>query len=73
MATIEEVRRVVAHNKIYLTFDIACLDPAFAPGTGTPAVEGLSSDQTLAIMRGLTKINFIAMDVVEVALAYDTH
>ena len=71
MATIREVRRVVAHNKIYLTFDIDCLDPAFAPDTGTPVVGGLSSAQTLAIMRGLAKINFIATDVVEVAPAYD--
>ncbi len=72
VATIEEIRRVVADNKAYLTFDIDCLDPAFAPGTGTPVVGGLSSAQALAIMRGLTKINFIAMDVVEVAPAYDT-
>ena len=72
MATIEEIRRVVAHNKAYLTFDIDCLDPAFAPGTGTPVVGGLSSAQALAIMRGLTEINFIGMDVVEVAPAYDT-
>ena len=70
-ATTEEVRRVVGDNKAYLTFDIDCLDPAFAPGTGTPVVGGLSSAQALEIMRGLTGINFIAMDMVEVAPDYD--
>ena len=70
-ATIEEIRRVVAGHKTYLTFDIDCLDPAFAPGTGTPVVGGLSSAQALSIMRGLTDINFVGMDIVEVSPAYD--
>ena len=70
-ATIEEIRRVVADHT-YLTFDIDCLDPAFAPGTGTPVVGGLSSAQALSIMRGLTDVNFVGMDVVEVSPAYDT-
>ena len=70
--TIEEIRRVVENHKTYLTFDIDCLDPAFAPGTGTPVVGGLSSAQALSIMRGLTGINFIGMDVVEVSPTYDS-
>ena len=69
--TIEEIRRVVENHKTYLTFDIDCLDPAFAPGTGTPVVGGLSSAQALSIMRGLAGINFIGMDVVEVSPTYD--
>jgi agmatinase len=66
-----EVRRIVARNKAYLTFDIDCLDPAFAPGTGTPVAGGLTSAQAIAILRGLAGIDFVGMDVVEVAPAYD--
>ena len=56
---------------MYVTFDIDCLDPAYAPGTGTPVVGGLSSAQALAILRGLGSLNMVGMDVVEVAPAYD--
>ncbi len=62
---------VVGQSPAYLTFDIDCLDPAFAPGTGTPVPGGLSSAQALGILRGLGEINFVGMDVVEVAPAYD--
>ena len=55
----------------YLTFDIDCLDPSCAPGTGTPEVGGLHAWQARAIITRLTGINFIGMDVVEVAPAYD--
>ncbi len=68
---IERVLARVGDRKAYLTFDIDCLDPAFAPGTGTPVVGGLSSAQALAILRGLGSLNFIGADVVEVAPAYD--
>ena len=61
----------VAGRKVYLTFDIDCLDPAFAPGTGTPVAGGLSSAQALAILRALGEVDFVGMDVVEVAPAYD--
>ena len=71
-STIEEIQRVVSGHKTYLTFDIDCLDPAYAPGTGTPVVGGLSSAQSLSIMRGLTDIDFVGMDIVEVSPAYDT-
>lgn len=56
---------------VYLTFDIDCLDPAFAPGTGTPVCGGLSSDKILKIIRALKGINLIGMDVVEVSPPYD--
>jgi agmatinase len=68
---IEQIRETVGDTPAYLTFDIDCLDPAFAPGTGTPVVGGLSSAQALAILRGLGDLNFIGADVVEVAPAYD--
>jgi agmatinase len=70
-AVASEVRRIVGRNKAYLTFDIDCLDPAFAPGTGTPVAGGLSSAQALGIMKGLAGIDFVGMDIVEVAPAYD--
>ena len=70
-AVIAECRRIVADHPAYLTFDIDCLDPSFAPGTGTPVVGGLSTFQARSILRGLGDINLIAMDVVEVAPAYD--
>ena len=70
-AVVAEVKRIVGNNKAYLTFDIDCLDPAFAPGTGTPVAGGLSSWQALAILRGLTGMNLIGMDLVEVSPPYD--
>jgi len=70
-AVTERILEVVGNNKAYLTFDIDCLDPAFAPGTGTPVAGGLSSAQALAILRSLGELNFIGADVVEVAPAYD--
>jgi agmatinase len=54
-----------------MTFDIDCLDPAFAPGTGTPVAGGLSSREALSVLRGLGSLNFVGGDVVEVAPAYD--
>ena len=66
-----EARRIVGDNKVYLTFDIDCLDPSCAPGTGTPVCGGLSTHQALEIVRGLAGIRLIGMDVVEVAPAYD--
>ena len=68
---LEQVLGTVGDKAAYLTFDIDCLDPAFAPGTGTPVAGGLSSAQALAILRGLGDINFVGADVVEVAPAYD--
>ncbi|MFN2167969.1 MAG: agmatinase [Anaerolineae bacterium] len=70
-AVAEEVRRIVGDNKVYLTFDIDCLDPSYAPGTGTPVCGGLSTHQALEIVRGLSGVNLVGMDVVEVAPVYD--
>jgi len=70
-AAILEIRRVVGRRKAYLTFDIDCLDPAFAPGTGTPVAGGLSSAEALTILRALGQLELVGMDVVEVAPAYD--
>jgi agmatinase len=70
-AVAEEIKRVVGDNKTYLTFDIDCLDPSCAPGTGTPVCGGLSSYQALEIIRGIAGINLVGMDVMEVAPAYD--
>jgi agmatinase len=58
-------------HEVYLTFDIDCLDPSVAPGTGTPVCGGLSSHQALEIIRGLRGINIVGMDLMEVAPAYD--
>ena len=68
---IEETRKVLADNPVYLSFDIDCLDPSYAPGTGTPVCGGLTSHQAIAILRGLVGINVVGMDIVEVAPAYD--
>ncbi len=70
-AAVGEIRRVVGDHKAYLTFDIDCLDPSFAPGTGTPVCGGLSTRQAQAILRGLAPIDFVGMDLVEVAPVYD--
>lgn len=70
-ATIETIKRTVGNHKAYLTFDIDALDPAFAPGTGTPVPGGLTSNQVLEIFRGIWSIDFIGMDMVEVAPDYD--
>lgn len=70
-ATVAEILRVVGDNKAYVTFDIDCLDPSFAPGTGTPVCGGLSTAQALGILRGLEPLELVGMDVVEVAPAYD--
>jgi len=70
-AIVEAIRLRVGDHPVYLTFDIDCLDPAFAPGTGTPVCGGLSTVQALEILGGLRGINLVGMDVVEVAPAYD--
>ena len=55
----------------YLSFDVDCLDPAYAPGTGTPVVGGLSSYETQQILRNLNIENLVGADVVEVNPSYD--
>jgi agmatinase len=63
---------VVGDAPAYLSVDIDVLDPAFAPGTGTPEIGGLASWQAQAILRRLQGLRFVGMDLVEVAPAYDT-
>ena len=67
----ERIRSVLADGLSYLSFDIDALDPAFAPGTGTPEVGGLATWQVRAILRRLTGLRFAGMDVVEVSPPYD--
>lgn len=68
---IARAREVVGDRPVYLSFDIDSLDPAFAPGTGTPEVGGLSTREAQAILRGLAGLRFVGGDVVEVAPQYD--
>jgi len=70
-AVIDKALEIVGDNKTYLTFDIDCIDPAFAPGTGTPVAGGLSTAQALEILRHLKGVDFVGMDVVEVSPPYD--
>ena len=71
-AAAEKARAIVGERPVYLTFDIDCLDPAFAPGTGTPVWGGLSSAQAEHTLRDLAGINLVGGDVVEVSPPYDS-
>ena len=71
-AIIARARAVVGDQPFYLSYDIDSLDPAFAPGTGTPEVGGLTPREALAILRGLAGLMVAGGDVVEVAPQYDT-
>lgn len=70
-AAIAKVRERLGDTPVYLSVDIDVLDPAFAPGTGTPEMGGLHSRELLRLLRGLNGINIVGADVVEVAPAYD--
>ncbi|APX90749.1 agmatinase [Brevirhabdus pacifica] len=70
-AIAEQVRGILGDAKTYVTFDIDCLDPAHAPGTGTPVWGGLSSAQVAILMRELAGINMVGGDVVEVSPPFD--
>jgi guanidinopropionase len=70
-AVIARAREVVGEGPVYVSFDVDSLDPAFAPGTGTPEVGGLLPREALAILRGLAGVDIIGGDVVEVAPQYD--
>jgi agmatinase len=65
------IRERVGDRPAFISFDIDVVDPAFAPGTGTPEAGGPSAHDMLQILRGLTGIDFVGFDVVEVILAYD--
>jgi len=73
-AVLDAIRsRLAAHGHppVYLSLDIDCLDPAFAPGTGTPEPGGLSSSQVLSVLEELADLPFVGMDCVEVSPPYD--
>lgn len=70
-AVAERVKQVVGTDPTYFSYDVDCLDPAYAPGTGTPEFAGILPWQSQAILRSLAGIDFVGMDVVEVAPAYD--
>ena len=68
---VERIRTRVGYNPLYLSIDIDVLDPAFAPGTGTPEVAGMTTREIVNVIRGLSGLNLISADVVEVSPAYD--
>ena len=68
---ISEIRRVVGDLPTYVSFDVDCLDPAFACGTGTPEVGGMTTAEAQAMLRGLRGLNLVGGDVVEVAPPFD--
>jgi agmatinase len=70
-ATAKRIRKRVGKAKAFISFDIDVVDPAFAPGTGTPEAGGPSAHDMLVVLRGLTGIDFLGFDVVEVIPAYD--
>jgi agmatinase len=67
----EAILERTAGAKTYVTFDIDCLDPAFAPGTGTPVAGGPSSAKILSVLRMLGGLDMVGADVVEVSPPYD--
>jgi guanidinobutyrase len=67
----EEVRARVGTGPVYLTFDIDGIDPAYAPGTGTPEIGGLTVPQALEIIRGMRGLDIVGADLVEVSPPYD--
>ena len=69
--TAQTIRERTGDRPVFLTFDIDVVDPAFAPGTGTPEAGGISSHQALAILRLLGGLHFVGFDITEVIPAYD--
>jgi agmatinase len=67
----DQLRQRIGDRPLYISIDIDCLDPAHAPGTGTPEAGGMTSRELLEILRGLASCNLVSADVVEVAPAYD--
>ena len=69
--TLLEAKRIVGDRPVYISFDIDSLDPAFAPGTGTPEIGGLTSLEAQMLIRGCSGLNIIGADMVEVAPSFD--
>ena len=70
-AVVQSIKERIGDTPVYLSIDIDVLDPAYAPGTGTPEMGGLHSRELLRLLRGLNGLNIVGADVVEVAPAYD--
>lgn len=68
---VAKLRDRIGNRPLYISVDIDVLDPAHAPGTGTPEAGGITSRELLEILRGMRGMNLIGADVVEVAPAYD--
>jgi len=68
---VREIRTLIGDEPVYISFDIDCLDPAFAPGTGTPVAGGMTTFEALQTLRGLKGLNIIGGDLVEVSPPYD--
>ncbi|MGR3759112.1 agmatinase [Roseobacteraceae bacterium NS-SX3] len=66
-----EIRRDIGNRPVYVTYDIDSLDPAYAPGTGTPEIGGLTTPQALELIRALKGLNIVGCDLVEVSPPYD--
>ena len=69
----DQIRQQIGARPVYLSFDIDSLDPAYAPGTGTPEIGGLTSIQALEIIRGCRGLSLVGTDLVEVSPPYDTN
>lgn len=70
--TVAQIRAQVGDHPLYISFDIDGLDPAYAPGTGTPEIAGLSTAQALQLIRGCAGMNIVGADVVEVSPPFDS-
>jgi agmatinase len=70
-AVVRTIRALVGEHAAYLSFDVDFLDPAYAPGTGTPVVGGPTTQQARRLLRGLAELRIVGADVVEVAPPYD--
>ena len=67
----DQLRQRIGDRPLYISIDIDVLDPAHAPGTGTPEAGGLTSRELLATLRSFAPLNLVGADIVEVAPAYD--
>ena len=70
-AIVQETKDIVGNSPVYLSFDIDSIDPAFAPGTGTPEIAGITTPEALRLLRGFRKLNYVGSDVVEVSPPFD--
>ena len=70
-AVVEEARRIVGDGPTYISFDVDALDPVYAPGTGTPEIGGITTIEAQALLRGLSRLDLIGGDVVEVSPPFD--